>query len=123
MAEKDVRGRAGEECAAHYLEAQGWALLDRNWRCAQGELDIVARDGRCIVAVEVKTRRTLTYGHPFEAVTDRKLDRLHRLLRAWLAAHPGAGRGCDLRVDTIAIVGEDPRTGVMEHLRDVAVLR
>ena len=69
MAAKDEVGRHGETVVARRLETDGWEVLARNWRCEHGELDIVAVDGDCLVAVEVKTRRTSTYGSPQEAVT------------------------------------------------------
>jgi len=62
MADKDIRGRAGEERAARHLQAQGYTVLDRNWRTAAGELDIVAARGPHLVVVEVKTRRTEWFG-------------------------------------------------------------
>ncbi|HAQ59427.1 MAG TPA: YraN family protein [Microbacterium sp.] len=116
MAGKDERGRAGEQRAAEYLEARGYTVLDRNWRCAQGELDIVACQGDDLVFLEVKTRRGTGYGHPFEAITPEKFARLHRLAIAWIIAHPGSGSGRTPRIDAIGIVGEDPATGALEHL-------
>lgn len=66
-------GELGEQYAAAWLESQGWQTLDRNWHCRYGELDIVSRDDAgIIVFVEVKTRRTLRYGTPQEAVTSSK---------------------------------------------------
>ena len=64
MRAKDVLGRRGEELAAGYLEAQGMRIVDRNWRCSEGEIDIVALDGDALVIAEVKTRKSLAYGHP-----------------------------------------------------------
>src|SRR5680860_1434161 len=69
-------GRYGERVAVDRLERAGMRVLDRNWRCEEGELDIVALDGGCVVAVEVKTRRSLACGHPFDAVTPVKARRL-----------------------------------------------
>jgi putative endonuclease len=114
MAVKDVVGRFGEDLAAAHLEAAGWQLLDRNWRCPHGELDLVALDGDELVAVEVKTRRSAAYGSPAEAVTWRKVVRLRRSIAAWLAAHelhPAA-----VRIDVLAITV--PRQGgpQIEHL-------
>lgn len=116
MADKDVRGRAGEDRAAAYLRTQGYALLDRNWRCPQGEIDIVAARGGELVVVEVKTRRTESFGHPFEAIDRRKRDRLWRLSAAWVAAHPDAARHRRLRIDVIGIIGDDPAHASLEHL-------
>ena len=119
MADKDIRGRAGELRAARYLTAQGFTLLDRNWRCADGEIDIVAARGEELVVVEVKTRRTDRYGHPFEAVDARKRKRLWRLAGAWVLAHPELARGHRVRLDVVGVTGEAPATAVVEHLVDV----
>ncbi|MFS0867295.1 YraN family protein [Microbacterium sp. 179-B 1A2 NHS] len=119
MAAKDDLGRAGEQRAAQHLAAAGYELLDRNWRCAQGELDIVAASRGDLVVVEVKTRRTEWFGHPFEAVSARKRDRLWRLGCAWIVAHPGAAARRRLRLDVIGITGPDPATAVLEHLEDL----
>ena len=118
MAAKDELGRAGEVRAGDHLAAIGYRIIDRNWRCAQGEVDIVAVRGRSLVVIEVKTRRSLDYGHPFEAIDERKSARLWRLAAAWIAAHPSQARGRQLRLDAIAVVGPDPATGVLEHLED-----
>lgn len=120
MAAKDELGRAGEDRAAEHLRDAGYDILDRNWRCAQGEIDIVARLGRYLAIVEVKTRRTARFGHPFEAVDARKLARLWQLAFAWAADHPAQARGLVLRVEAIAVTGDDPSEGDLEHLVDIA---
>ncbi|MDH6181415.1 putative endonuclease [Microbacteriaceae bacterium SG_E_30_P1] len=117
MAAKDELGRRGELLAAERLAAEGFTVVDRNWRCSQGELDIVARKGDDLVFVEVKTRSSVAYGHPFEAITQVKLARLRRLAGAWCEAHPGEpGR---VRIDAIAVLA--PRIGAVtiEHLERV----
>ena len=76
----------GEELAARYLAEQGWVVLDRNWRCTHGEIDLVARDGDCLVFCEVKTRRGLGYGSPTEAIAYAKLHRLRQLAAEWISA-------------------------------------
>lgn len=120
MAAKDDRGRAGEERAATHLRAAGYEILDRNWRCKQGELDIVAGIGQVLVFVEVKTRRTVEFGHPFEAVDARKRARLWRVANAWVAEHADEAFGrWVLRLDVIGIVGDDPATAALEHLVDL----
>jgi len=119
MAEKDVLGRAGEDRAARYLESLGYVVLDRNWRCREGELDLVVASRRELIVVEVKTRRSERFGHPFEAVDAVKKSRLWRLAMAWIAAHPSAARGRSLRIDAVGIVGADPATGDLEHLAGI----
>jgi putative endonuclease len=118
MAEKDVLGRAGEDRAARYLAQCGYRVIDRNWRCREGELDLVATRDDSLVVVEVKTRRSVGFGHPFEAVDDRKRRRLWRLAMAWIAAHPAEAQGRRLRIDVIGLVGADPSEATLEHLVD-----
>ena len=92
-------------------------MIERNWRCSQGELDIIARSGDELVFVEVKTRSSVAYGHPFEAITPVKLARLRRLAGAWCEAHPDQrGR---VRIDAVAVLA--PRVGpvTIEHLEGV----
>lgn len=118
MKAKDRLGRRGEDLAAAYLTGCGFAILDRNWRCRLGELDIVARDGGALAAVEVKTRSGTGYGHPFEAVTEAKLHRLLLLGRAWARER---GLAPELvRIDVIGIIDDGSGAPVLEHLRAVA---
>jgi len=119
MADKDVLGRAGEERAALYLESRGYAVLDRNWRCKEGELDLVVADERTLVVVEVKTRRSDGFGDPLEAVDARKRGRLWRLAFAWVAAHPDEVQRRRLRLDAIGLTGPDAATARLDHLEDI----
>jgi putative endonuclease len=117
MAAKDTVGRWGEDVAARHLVAAGLVILDRNWRCRAGEIDIVARDGRTLVFCEVKTRRGGAYGTPFEAVTDAKAHRQRRLAAEWLEI---AGLSVqDVRFDVVGVLC--PRRGgpQVEHRRGV----
>ncbi|WP_067184136.1 YraN family protein [Microtetraspora niveoalba] len=101
MAAKDELGRQGEELAAEFLRSRGIPVLARNWRCKEGEIDIVARDGGVLVVVEVKTRSGRSHGTAFEAVGRAKLHRLRSLAARWLA---GQGERFDsVRVDVIAL--------------------
>ena len=117
MAAKDALGRRGEAIAARHLVQAGLTIVERNWRCTEGEIDLVARDRDCLVFVEVKTRSSVAYGHPLEAITPRKLARLRRLAGAWCLAHPEE-RG-NVRIDAVAVVA--PRAGEIEveHLAGV----
>ncbi len=96
-------GRDGEEAAARFLEAQGYVILERNCRLSGGEIDLIARDGGCLVVVEVKTRRGGQFGSPFEAVDARKQRRL-----AAAALEYMADRKLDmpLRFDVAAVFAE-----------------
>lgn len=117
MAAKDALGRRGEQIAARHLAARGLTIIERNWRCPQGEIDLIARDRDELVFVEVKTRSSVAFGHPLESITPVKLARLRRLAAAWCDAHPG---GHDtIRIDAIAVIA--PRVGdvEVEHLERV----
>lgn len=96
-------GAYGEELAARWYRARGYEVLDRNWRCRAGEIDIVARRGRVVVVCEVKTRSSDAYGSPAAAVTAPKQARLRRLALAWLEANDE--RGCALRFDVACVTG------------------
>lgn len=120
MAAKDELGRAGEERAAQHLRRHGYTVLDRNWRCAQGEIDIVATCGGHLAIVEVKTRRSAAYGHPFEAIDARKRHRMWGLAQAWRAHHPDLAGGLSIRLEAIGIIGKDPARGTLEHLADIS---
>jgi putative endonuclease len=86
-------GQDGEDLAANWYEAEGYALLERNWRCREGEIDIVAARGSLTVFCEVKTRSSARFGLPAEAVGRAKQLRARRLAALWFAARAGsAGR-------------------------------
>jgi putative endonuclease len=119
MAAKDDLGRAGEDRAATYLTDRGFEVVDRNWRTTGGELDLVVRNERVIVVVEVKTRSGVGFGDPLCAVDHRKRARLIRLAMTWRHEHPDVARGREIRIDVIGITGRDPRSARLEHLEDV----
>ncbi|OHV38164.1 MULTISPECIES: YraN family protein [Pseudofrankia] len=111
---KDELGRFGEDLAARHLVESGAEILDRNWRCREGELDIVAREAGTLVFCEVKTRSGTRFGTPAEAVAGRKAARVRLLAVRWLAAHPRL-RG-PVRFDLLA-VSRDLIPGVPEAMR------
>lgn len=76
-------GKLGEQLAVAHLRRDGMRILDRNWACPIGELDIVAKDGSTVVFCEVKTRRSLRFGTPFGAIDADKARRIDRLAYAW----------------------------------------
>ncbi len=115
-AQRKALGDFGERVAARYLLDLGLVLLDRNWRCPEGEIDIVARDGMEIVVCEVKTRSSTRFGTPFEAITTQKATRLHRLGRAWLSAHPDHRRFGRLRVDVVTVTTEAAGAAEVGHI-------
>lgn len=114
---RQALGAFGERVAVRFLEGLGWEILDRNWRRREGELDIVARDGDCLVVCEVKTRRGTTYGSPLEAVTARKAARLRRLAGWWVQEHPElTGVTHAVRLDVVGVVLPYSGGPAIEHL-------
>lgn len=117
MARKDELGRRGEGCAAAFLVAEGYTVIARNWRCPQGEVDLVVEREGEVVFVEVKTRSGTAFGHPFEAITAAKLARLRRLAALWCdesELRPGR-----IRIDAIAVIAAPGAAPVIEHLAGV----
>lgn len=110
-------GRHGEELAAGHLSRHGYRILERNWRCARGELDIIAQLPGLVVVVEVKTRRSLRFGHPLESITDEKALRLRRLAKEWMRATSTRAR---LRIDAIGIVLSDDGVSRFDHVKAIA---
>ena len=112
-------GRFGEQVAADHLQRAGLEILARNWRCPEGELDIVAWDPRerCVVFCEVKTRSGTAFGSPAEAVTPIKARRLRRLAAAWLR-EPGSRHG-DIRFDIVEVVRDRRAPLQVTHLVQV----
>ncbi len=114
---RQALGRYGETYAARHLVEQGLVLLDRNWRCDAGEIDLVLREGRVLVVCEVKTRSSTAFGSPVEAVSEQKAERLRRLADRWLEER--GVRPPEVRLDLVGVLV--PRTGrpQVEHVRGV----
>ncbi len=117
MHPKDLLGRHGEQLAAEYLLQAGFRVLERNYRCSEGEIDIVAADQRVLVVCEVKTRSDLRYGTPIEAVDWRKHRRLRRLAVRWAVTHGVIFD--ELRVDVIGVLASPNGEFTIEHVRGV----
>lgn len=111
-------GAYGERLACEYLVGLGYEVIERNWRCDEGELDIVARDGETLVFCEVKTRRSLEFGSPIEGVTPVKAARVRRLAGRWLQVHKL--RAPDVRVDVVGVLRPPSGPAQIEHLVGVA---
>jgi putative endonuclease len=118
---RQILGKWGEDCAARELERRGYAILARRYRTRHGEIDIIARDARVLVFVEVKTRRTLTRGTPTDALTWHKRARLLRLAQAYLATRRDPNAPC--RFDVVSVYvprdASDPRVEVLKSAFDL----
>ncbi|WP_028984893.1 YraN family protein [Sporichthya polymorpha] len=117
MRAKDALGRYGEDVASRYLTEAGLVVLERNWRCPAGEIDIVARDGGALVVCEVKTRRNDLFGGPYAGITPAKLQRLRRLAATYVRAL--GVHVPEIRVDVVAVWASGRGAARVEHLRGV----
>jgi putative endonuclease len=108
-------GAYGERLAARHLQDNGLVLLDRNWRCADGEIDLILRDGDDLVFCEVKTRRTATFGPPAAAVTHRKVRKLRSLAARWLA--DSGVRARHIRFDVVEVRPQPRGRAQVVHIR------
>jgi len=111
------RGELGEHIAASFLTIKGYEVFHRNYRFARREVDLLARDGRSLVAVEVKLRRGNQFGRAAEAIDDRKLTRVRQALEGMVGA---SGTPLNPRIDVIAIdIDDDFGRMVVEHFEGV----
>jgi putative endonuclease len=114
---RSALGAYGETVAARHLVEQGMVVLDRNWRCELGEIDLVLRDGRVLVICEVKTRSSISHGSPVEGVTEQKAARLRRLAARWLADH--RLRPDDVRIDIVGVLLHAGAVCTLDHVKGV----
>jgi putative endonuclease len=117
-AQRLALGAYGERVAATHLSGQGMVVLDRNWRCEVGELDLVLRDGEVLVACEVKTRSSGACGSPHEAVLPDKVRRLHTLLWRWCEANDV--RPQETRVDVVGVLVARRGRACLDHVRGLS---
>ena len=112
MSEHNDVGREGEALAANFLQQKGYEIVDRNWRYGPKEIDIVARDGETMVFVEVKTRSTLAFELPQEAVTKKKMKNLVEAADAYMLQYNIELEG---RFDIVGVLNGNPPK-VIEHI-------
>jgi putative endonuclease len=118
---KQQLGVRGEDLACAELERQGMQVLERNWRCRLGEIDIVAAEvgdgGLTLVFCEVKCRTGLGFGHPLEAITFTKMRTLRQLAALWMREH--RFKASTIRLDAIGVVLVSGRPASLTHVRAV----
>lgn len=115
MAKHNELGRQGEEYAADYLDEQGYKILDRNWMCGHKDLDIVASKDGTLVFVEVKTRSSMDWGDPEEAVNEKKIRNLVHAADAYIRYNR---LDMDVRFDIISIIMDDTGFYRVEHIEE-----
>ena len=115
MNNKD-KGNWGEELATNYLKSLGYEIIERNWRYSRfGEIDIIALDKNTLVFIEVKTRRGLAFGHPFEAIDEKKVQQVRAIAQAYMAQERCKYKKC--RLDGISVILSNPPK--IEHLKNI----
>ncbi|HZC80242.1 MAG TPA: YraN family protein [Nitrospiraceae bacterium] len=113
---RKLLGQEGESAAEQYLRQKGYRIVARNLRSSVGELDLVAEDGRALVFVEVKARRTDAFGGAIHAVHQRKQEKLIQLAAQYLARHHIKDRPC--RFDVVLLQGVGPVASQIEHIQN-----
>ncbi len=110
------KGRQGENIARDYLEKLGYKIIEQNWHYSKNaEIDIIAVDNNTLVFVEVKTRTNLNYGHPFEAITQNKINKIYTAISGYF--NNCEKRYKSFRLDGIAIIGlNNPK---IEHIKNL----
>ena len=115
---KQRTGAFGESKAAEFIEKRGDEILDRNWRIREGEVDLISLSADGIFHfIEVKTRSSLAFGHPFEAINRDKAHRMQRLALAWLATH--GCLGCDYAIEVVAILLASDGSHTLEYRENI----
>ena len=100
---KQQIGAFGEQAVTEFLIKKKIEIIERNWRIREGEIDIIALNASGVFSfIEVKTRSSVAFGHPFEAINREKARRMQRLALAWLATH--GCLGCEYQIDVAAVL-------------------
>ncbi len=97
-------GRLGEEEAQKYLEEQDYKILEKNFKCSQGEIDIIACQGKELVFIEVRTRSSLSFGEPYESINKTKQKKLIRLAQHYLKYKNI--KNCNIRFDVVSVLAD-----------------
>ncbi len=109
-------GKRGEELATVFLEQKGFQIITRNYRQKTGEVDIIAKDNNTLIFIEVKTRSSLLFGQPFEAVTEKKQSQLNRIALDYMTRNKIKNQAA--RFDVISILIEKNKKPKIEHLKN-----
>ncbi len=117
LKENVIKGRAGEKIAEDYLKRSGYKIIEKNWHYSKNaEIDIIAAENNTLVFVEVKTRTTLNFGHPFEAINNSKLHKIYTAIYAYMNNN-NKNNYKSFRLDGIAIIGiKNPK---IEHIKNI----
>lgn len=112
-----LSGKNGEDCAATYLIAKGYKIIERNFKKRYGEIDIIALDRDTLVFVEVKTRSSNAFGYPLESITPWKLKTVIKTAEYYVLTHKNLPKR--LRIDAISIMLSGNETPLIEHIENI----
>jgi putative endonuclease len=117
MSKRQDVGARGEKLAADLLKKRGYKIIQKNFRCREGEIDIIAQKGECLVFVEVRTKKNTAFGTPEESVTLSKREKLISLANAYLQAYDKPPQSW--RIDVVAVeLTRDNRVSRLEHIEN-----
>ncbi len=117
-----LTGFLGEKIVVEYLKSKGFSIITKNFRSKLGEIDIIGKQGETVVFFEVKTRRTLKFGQPYEAVNTKKLNRIRKTINYFLLLNP-AYKNKKLRIDVISLLlDETNHVKEIKHFENVGGL-
>ena len=118
--QNQITGQEGEDLAADFLKKQGYKIIERNFKKPQGDIDIVAMDDNTVVFVEVKTRKTRTFGLPVEAITPWKVRKLIQSAHVYMMLHPNLPES--LRIDIVSIdYAQNPTNPAIELIKNITL--
>jgi putative endonuclease len=120
MNQRQAFGKAGEELAVRYLKKKGYKVLERNYTCSVGEIDIIAKDKKTIVFVEVKTRRSMSYGSARLAITPRKQRKISMTALCYLKSNRQMDQNARFDVVTVQSTGGTQEIDLIQNAFDLA---
>ncbi len=112
---KRTTGQRGEDLAANYLTQRGFVIMERNYRCRWGEIDIICRQGGYLIFVEVRSKTTDRYGTPEESINRAKISRIRKTAMEYLTSHPER-KPVKMRFDLIAITFKNKQESI-NHIK------
>lgn len=113
-----LKGNIGEDIAAKYLSSIGYEIIERNWRFSTfGEIDIIAVEKNILIFVEVKSRKSLSFGHPFEAINEKKIMQIKKVANAYMLENKHKYKNC--RIDGVSVLLTNPPK--IEHLKNIFI--
>jgi putative endonuclease len=112
---KKSLGKFGEKIASQYLEREGYLIVEKNYRCKSGEIDIIIKKDNLVAFVEVKTRTSMVYGEPVESINNIKTDKIRKVADFYLAIN--GIENCQIRFDVV-LIQKVERKIIISHIKN-----